>query len=532
MRRVLLGVLAAAMLAGCTTTPETSEEPPDLSGPPVTLRVLAGSELADMKPILDDAARATGVTVTMTFTGTLDGAETVAEGKADGTYDAVWFSSTRYLQTIPEAKQRLSTATRIMGSPVVLGVRTPVAAELGWDRKAPTWADIAAAAAGGRLTYAMTDPAASNTGFSALVAVAAALDGSGRALDATAIDRIAPKLVDFFSGQQLTAGSTEWLTGAFVKRNTGAERGGAIDGLISYEASLRSLNRAGTLPEPLTIVYPRDGVISADYPFTLLGGASDDVRDGYRRLTSYLRTKDVQRSIVDRTQRRSAVPGVAVPDRAPNGLVELPFPGTRTAIDALLTAYFDRLRKPARTVYVLDLSGSMAGERLASLKTALSDLTGVTSSLSSQYCRFRSREEVILLPFSTAPGRPRTFTVSTESPQASRDAIRAAIGDLATAGDTAVYDSLVTAYGLFGGAEDRFLSIVLMTDGESNTGRGLGDFASFVPTASPPVRVFPILFGEAAEQEMRQVATLTGGEVFDARQGDLSTAFCQIRGYQ
>ncbi len=530
MRRVLLGVLAAALLAGCTTTPDDRkpEEQPDFSGPPVTLRVLAGSELADMKPILDDAAKATGVTVSMEYTGTLDGADSVAHGDADGKFDALWFSSTRYMQTIPEAKRRLSTATRIMGSPVVLGVRASVAAQLGWDRKAPTWADIAAAAAGGKLTYAMTDPAASNTGFSALVAVASALDGSGKALDASAIDRIAPKLINFFAGQQLTAGSTEWLTSAFVKREAGAE----IDGLISYEASLRSLNRAGTLPEPLTIVYPRDGVVSADYPFTLLGGASSAVRDAARRLTGYLRTKDVQKSIVDKTQRRPAIPGVALPDKAPNGLVELPFPGTRAAIDALLTAYFDRLRKPARTVYVLDMSGSMAGERLAALKKALSDLTGVDDSLSGKYCRFRSREEVILLPFSTTPHAPQSFTVSTESPQASRDAIRAAINGLDTAGDTAVYDSLVTAYGLFGGAEDRFLSIVLMTDGESNTGRGLGEFTSFLPSASPPVRVFPILFGEAAEQEMRQVAELTGGEVFDARQGDLSKAFCQIRGYQ
>jgi Ca-activated chloride channel homolog len=533
MRRILVAALAVAALAGCTTEdPAATPATPDLHGTPVTVRVLAGSELADMKPILDEAAKATDVTVRMTFTGTLDGADAVSRGEADGKYDALWFSSTRYLQTIPEAKRRLSTSTRIMGSPVVLGVRSTVAKDLGWDREAPTWSDIAAAAADGELSYAMTDPAASNAGFSALVAVAAALDGSGRALDAAAIDRIAPKLIDFFAGQQLTAGSTDWLTKAFVSRDTGADPGPPIDGLISYEASLRSLNRAGSLPEPLTVIYPKDGVVSADYPFTLLAGASDDVRDGYRRLTRYLRAKDVQRSIVDKTRRRAAVPGVASPADAPRGLVELPFPGTRAAIDALLTAYFDRLRKPARTVYVLDLSGSMAGERIAALKTALSDLTGVDDSLSGKYCRFRSREEVILLPFSTQPRAPRTFTVSTESPQASRDAIRGAIDGLTTAGDTAVYDSLVAAYGLFGGAEDRFLSIVLMTDGESNTGRGLGEFTSFLSSAPGRVRVFPILFGEAAEQEMRQVATLTGGEVFDARQGDLSKAFCQIRGYQ
>jgi Ca-activated chloride channel homolog len=533
MRRILAAALAAAFLAGCTVEPGPEpENTPVETGPPVTLRVLAGSELADMQPILDEAARSTGVTVTMTFTGTLEGADTVSRGEADGKYDAVWFSSTRYLQTVPEAKRRLGTANQIMGSPVVLGVREPVAKRLGWDRTSPTWSDIAAAAAGGDLTYAMTDPAASNTGFSALVAVAAALDGTGRALDAAAIDRIAPQLTEFFSGQQLTAGSTDWLTNAFVRRNTGAEPGDPIDGLVSYESSLRSLNRAGTLPEPLTIVYPKDGVISADYPFTLLAGAADEIRDGYGRLADYLRRPDVQRSIVEKTERRAAVPRVALPAKAPSGLVELPFPDTRAAVDALLTAYFDRLRKPARTVYVLDLSGSMDGERLAALKTALSDLTGVNTSLSGQYCRFRSREEVILLPFSTSPGTPMNFTVSAESPQASRDAIRGAIEALVTTGDTAVYDSLVTAYGLFGGAEDRFVSIVLMTDGESNTGRTLEDFTAFVPGAPRQVRVFPILFGEAAEQQMRTVATATGGELFDARQGDLSRAFCQIRGYQ
>jgi Ca-activated chloride channel family protein len=44
--------------------------------------------------------------------------------------------------------------------------------------------------------------------------------------------------------------------------------------------------------------------------------------------------------------------------------------------------------------------------------------------------------------------------------------------------------------------------------------------------------VFPVLFGEAAEEQMRRVATISGGEVWDARGGDLTKAFCQIRGYQ
>jgi Ca-activated chloride channel family protein len=419
-----------------------------------------------------------------------------------------------------------------MGSPVVLGVRESAARRLGWDAKAPTWSQIATAAERGEFTYGMTDPAASNTGFSALVAVAAALDGTGRALDAAAIDRIAPRLAGFFSGQRLTAGSSNWLAGSFTRRATGEDPGGPLDGLINYESTLRSLNRDRQLPEPLTIVYPADGVISADYPFTLLAGASDEVRDGYDRLVDHLRAGPTQNAIVVKTERRAVVPNVGLPRDAPGGLVELPFPDTRAAIDALLVAYFDRLRTPARTVYVLDVSGSMAGERLAALKTALTGLTGVDTTLSGRYCRFRSREEVVLLPFASVAGEPTTFTVSAESPQSSRDAIRAAIDGLRAEGETAVYDSLVTAYGQFADAGGRFPSIVLMTDGESNAGRALGDFTSFLATAPQPVRVFPILFGEAAEEEMRQVATATGGELWDARDGDLGRAFCQIRGYQ
>ena len=47
---------------------------------------------------------------------------------------------------IPGASKRLGASTKIMASPVVLGVRRPLARKLGWDKKAPTWRDIAEAA--------------------------------------------------------------------------------------------------------------------------------------------------------------------------------------------------------------------------------------------------------------------------------------------------------------------------------------------------------------------------------------------------
>jgi Ca-activated chloride channel homolog len=537
IRRLVTFFAATALLAGCTSNGnaapvETTATPEISPGPAYTLRVLGGSELADLKPILDEAAKATGVTVKMDYAGSLEGAETVATGKADGKYDAIWFSSDRYLTTVPGGKERLATATSIMASPVVLGLRQSVATRLGWaGGKQVTWSDIAAAAGRDDFTFAMTDPSASNTGFSALVAIASALDGSGRAVDAAAVERVAEPLAGFFGAQRMTAGSSGWLTDAYLRQQP------PVDGLINYEASLDQLNRSGKAGEPLTIVYPADGVVSADYPLTLLSGASTEARDAHERLAAFLRTPSAQQKIGQQTSRRPAVPGVALPQGLPGSLVELPFPGTKQAADALLSAYADRLRRPSRTVYALDVSGSMRGTRLTTLKSAVSGLTGVNTSLTGEQCRFRSREEVYLLPFSTRPQSPRPFTIDESNPQPSRDGVRKAAQSLKAGGDTAVYDSLIAAYRAVDAAKDknRFHSIVLMTDGESNQGAGLQQFKQFIGTRgsnATPVPVFPVLFGEAAESQMRSVATLTGGEVFDARKDDLTSVFCQIRGYQ
>ena len=531
IRRVLAGVTTAALLTACTSAPP-EKKPPAPPAAKVTLRVLAGSELADLKPILDAAAKATGVTVKMDFTGSLEGAETVATGQADGKYDAVWFSANRYLETIPEAKKRLGAATRIMGSPVVLGLRASTAERLGWTGKPVTWKDIAAAAEAGRFTFAMTDPADSNTGFSALVAVAAALDGSGRALDAAAINKVAAPLTGFFKAQKMTAGSSGWLTDAYVKRMSGPE---PVDGLINYEASLIALNNTNRLNEPLTLIYPSDGVVSADYPLTVLAGAPAEIRDAHQRLTDYLRTEPVQKQIGTETARRPAVAGVARPAGLPESPVELNFPETRASIDALLSAYLDKLRRPSRTVYVLDVSGSMGKNgRITQLKAALTGLTGVNRTLTGSYCRFRSREEVVILPFSDKPGRPQTYTIDARNPQPSRDRLRGEIEKLQVRGNTAVYDSVIAAYGALDAAadQDRFTSIVVMTDGESNRGRDLAAFKKFIAPKDGAAAVFPILFGEAQEAQMRELGALTGGETWDARGGDLTKAFCQIRGYQ
>ncbi len=536
IRRFLPAVAAVALLAGCSD----EADPARPLGEPAAgvLRVLAGSELADLQPVLDEAAKATGVTVKLSFTGTIEGAEKIASGAAEQGFDAVWFSSNRYLELVPEAQKRLGTPAKVMSSPVVLGLPAAKVRELGWDSRRVGWAEIAAAAGARKFTYGMTDPSASNSGFSALVGVAAALSGSGSALDAARIAAVAPQLKEFFSAQTLSAGSSGWLSEAYVRRARGEDPGAGVDGLINYESVLLSLN--ATLPEPLTLVYPNDGVVTADYPLTLLTSAPSEARGAHQKLADHLRGADVQRKIMDTTHRRPAVPQVQ-PDAkfTVRDLVELPFPGSQSAVDGLITTYFDQLRRPSRTLYVLDTSGSMQGDRIEGLRTALAGLTGADESLAGKFNRFHGREQVTLLPFSSTARPALKYEVPTGDPRPVLDQIRGTARSLDASGGTAIYSSLREGYDVLreqiDADPDRFTSIVLMTDGENTGSENVDDFTTFhagLPQHFKGIPIFPVLFGESATSEMERVAKMSGGKVFDARDRSLAAAFKEIRGYQ
>ncbi|MFH9688552.1 substrate-binding domain-containing protein [Streptomyces sp. NPDC017413] len=528
-RRALLPLLAAALtvpLAACTTDRESGRDTgrggDDGQPRKETVRVLASSELSDMGPLLEEAREATGITVRPTWAGTLDAVERLASGKTDGAFDAVWLSSNDYLRLDPEAARRIASETPLMASPVALGVRPGTVRRLGWDAGAVSWAQVHRAVAAGDLTYGMTDPSRSNSGFAALISVTSGLSGAQAALTDADVRETGSKLKEFFAGQRLTSGSSGWLASAYARRST-------VDALINYESVLLSLNRDSGAG--LTVIRPRDGVVTADYPLSALTGATPDARDAVRTLTEHFRSTAVQREITALTLRRPVVAGARPADPlSPEQRRELPFPGTRSVADGLLASYEHRLRRPSRTVYVLDTSGSMEGARLARLKSALNGLTG----------DFREREQVTLLPFGSSVKQVRTHTVDPADPKAGPAAIRADSAALTAEGDTAIYSSLAAAYDHLGpDTESAFTSIVLMTDGENTAGRSAAEFAAFyraLPAARRVTPVFPIVFGDSDRSELESIAALTGGRLFDGTKeegpGSLDGAFEEIRGYQ
>jgi Ca-activated chloride channel family protein len=520
--KMVLGILLiVGVLAGCGSIA-------GIGTPENTIRVLAGSELKDIEPLLEQIHQDTGVALEMSYIGTLDGAEQLMGGAKT---DMAWFSHAKYLTLLQGESGLIASQEKIMLSPVVLGVKQSKAEEWGWvDNPDLTWADIAARAGSGELKYAMTNPASSNSGFTSLVGVASALSDSSDALTVDQIDTEA--LQEFFKGQALTAGSSGWLAESYVREQE------KLDGLVNYESVLLQLNQSGQLQEPLYLVYPKEGIITADYPLMLI---NEEKREDYTRLVEYLLAPEMQRTLMERTLRRPANPDVEPGDMFPdNLLVEVPFPNNLEVIDTLLFSYLDEQRIPSHAFFVLDTSGSMEGEGIRDLKASLSNLTGIDQSITGRFARFRQREQVTFLPFSNNVNDVRDFQVDeTEAESQSMEEIRSYINILSANGGTAIFSSLIRAYQLAAEAyqqdPERYYSIVLMSDGENTEGVSYQQFLqdyNALPAEVRNIRTYTIMFGRADEETMEAIAETTGGRAFDAKSTSLNVIFKQIRGYQ
>jgi Ca-activated chloride channel family protein len=175
------------------------------------------------------------------------------------------------------------------------------------------------------------------------------------------------------------------------------------------------------------------------------------------------------------------------------------------------------------------------------LKAALHLLSGSDQiTMAGRYARFLPREKVDLTTFDSKI--VDHLGVDFAGP-AGYDKTLARFEDfvatLEPKGGTAIYDALRATYQQ--ALNDRkqqpgyYPSIVLMTDGESSSGsnyEAFRDWYQSLPDTGQDIPVFTIMFGDADPAEMKSLAELTGGRVFDATSASLSAVFKEIRGYQ
>jgi Ca-activated chloride channel homolog len=543
--------LLMALLVACS---DKAAPPPPTVATPVAIanefKVLATSDLKDAQPLEQMVEKATGVKLRFRYGGTMESTEAVQNGKAQA--DAAWFANAKYLLSDPQGQARVKLQEKIMLSPIVVGVSESHAKTLGWDKPEVaakiTWNTIAQAAQNGQLKYALSNPATSNQGFMALMGVAAAASKKAEALTAQDVDRGA--ISGFVKGYKLAGDNSTYLSEKFIE-----QQGPRVNAFINYESWLLSLNQSGKLKEKLNLIYPLEGVATADYPLMLL---NDSRRDDYQKVVAYLKGDAAQAWLATTTLRRPVNAEVAKTQAGlfPQNhmLVELPFSPDRALADGLIDAYLNEFRLPIASTFVLDVSGSMnGGGRRQQLVQALQYMAGDDASLTGRIARLTSREKIWMLPFSDAPqaatyfevpaGKPSAKGVQVQTDTAAKQAVLVKVRDYAEGltmnGGTALYDTVLLALQNMNTERQKNpsyqYSVVAFTDGENNKGRGLTEFKAAYATLPEDVKaipVFMVLFGEANERDLKDLVATTGGRTFDARNTSLYNVFKDIRAFQ
>lgn len=555
--RCAAAVALPLMLLACGRKEAPASAPPPSPAPVVAeaveFKVLATSDLRDALPLEVMVAKATGVRLKFSFGGTMESTEAVLTGRSNA--HAAWFANAKYLLSDPQGQGRVKLQEKIMLSPIAVGVNASAARKLGWDdpqvAAGVTWKVLTQAARTGQLRYALSNPATSNQGFMALIGVVAAASNKAEALTAADVDRGA--IAAFLKGYKLPGDNSTYLSEKFIERQ--GNQADQLNAFINYESWLLSLNNSGKLREKLVLVYPHEGVSTADYPLMLL---DDTRRADYLKVVAYLKGPEAQSWLAQQTLRRPINRDVAAAQAAlfPAGemRVELPFSPSRDLADGLIDAYLNEFRRPIASTFVLDTSGSMDGKgRRAQLIEALHYIAGADSSLTGRLAKLTSRERVWMLPFSSRPGEITAFELpaghaaakgvqlqeDSEAKQKALADVRSYASGLQMKGGTALYDSVLAA--LTHTLEQRKqapqyqYSVVAFTDGENTEGRSLAAFKAAYAQLPEDVRsipVFMVLFGEAAEADLKDLVQTTGGRVFDARKTPLYAVFKDIRAYQ
>lgn len=553
VRKALLLLALPLALAGCSKEDAAPAPPAADAAPAAVFKVLATSDLRDAQPLEEMVAKATGVKLKFTFGGTMESTEAVLSGKTDA--HAAWFANAKYLLSDPQGQGRVKLQEKIMLSPIAVGVNETAAKQLGWSDPAVaakvTWKTVAEAARDGKLRYALSNPATSNQGYTALMAVVAAASNKSEVLSPQDVDRGA--IADFLKGYKLPGDNSTYLSEKFIERQ--GNQASQLNAFINYESWLLSLNSSGKLREKLTLVYPHEGVSTADYPLMLLDDAR---RADYQKVVAWLKGPEAQTWLARQTLRRPINGEVAAQQAGlfPSGamLVELPFSPSRELADGLIDAYLNEFRRPIASTFVLDTSGSMNGAgRRAQLIEAIHYIAGGDNSLTGRLAKLTNRERVWMLPFSGRPGEVTAFEVpagraqakgvqvqqDSEAKQQVLGQVRDYASGLNMTGGTALYDTVLAA--LQHSLEQRKkspqyqYSVVAFTDGENTEGRNLAAFKAAYAQLPEDVRaipVFMVLFGEAKEADLKDMVQTTGGRVFDARKTPLYAVFKDIRAYQ
>ncbi len=278
---------------------------------------------------------------------------------------------------------------------------------------------------------------------------------------------------------------------------------------------------------PLVAVYPTEGTLVSDNPWFVLDAdwVDDATRAAAADLLAFVQSETSQQRFLDDGFRAAdGTPGpLATPDDGvlPDQPTTVLSPPNGQVLTALLDSW-ERNRKPARVLLVLDVSGSMADVVAGPGQTRLAlAQQAVLGSLDG----FAEQDQVGMWIFSSADadgGRPWTPVVDVAPAAEAVPALEEVVPRLVAGGGTALYATTKAAHAemLADAGSNRIEAVVVLTDGVNEDADN--DLSAVLKAlqAEPGatnVRVFTVGYGEDADQQtLEAIAEASDARAYNA----------------
>jgi Ca-activated chloride channel family protein len=544
-----LWVCAAFLLAACGSV-QSLVQPPSVS-----VTILYGSEKqAWFDPLVKqyNAAQhktAAGklIVVTATALGSVESGAMIISGASQPT---VWSPASGLYIPVENATWRKThsddlitgTPDKLVLSPVVIAMWRPMAEALGWPDKPLGWADIAQLAISdkgwaafnypewGSFKFGHTHPNYSNSGLVSVVAEAYAASNKQRGL--TVADLQDPKVQTFMSQVESSIIHYGTSTGFFADRMF---KGGPsyLSAAVMYEnlvAAQEDARLKGTSSQlSVVALYPKEGTFWSDHPYAILNApwVTAEQKEGAKDFETFLLAKPQQLAAIALGFRPSdpSVPLSAPLDAAhgvdtqqPKTVLEVPSADVISAAQAL----WRQTKKPVDVTVVLDISGSMGGDKIAAARNSVGQFIGLLDD--------NDRLAINVFNNTITPLTPLT-TLGPKRADVSRH-----VSALVEGGGTALYDAVSQAYDEMtaNGDPKHIRALVVMTDGQdTDSNSTLDELKAKIGATSEEggnaIKIFTIAFGSDADQSvLTTIATAAGGQEYAADPKTISQTYAAI----
>jgi len=429
----------------------------------------------------------------------------------------------------------------------------PMAETLGWPDTPIGWDTIVALAADpqgwasygrpewGQFQFGHTHPAYANSGLLSMTGFVYGITGKTETL--TAADVYAPEVEEAM--RELEQNTSKYGRQAPALLELMAREGPSYlhaAAVPEADAVRFNVERGDELTFPLAFIFPARGTIWADHPYCILDNAewvTAEQAEAAAVFRDYLLAQAQQEVAIDNYLRPldSSIPLHAPLDLAngtdprvnPNTVPALPSPNAE--ISAAVIDLFQITKRKATVLLVLDVSGSMEGEKIRAARSATVEFLQ----------RLDANDEVGVMIFSDGSQLLQEPIRKGDVAETLSPRVEGLVADGNTALYRAVCESVKAMDGLqredIGKGETRLYGIVLLSDGEDTVGNVTENqmFATCLPANAEAdgVKIFPIAFGEDADETvLARMATVTGGLMFTADPASISNVYLSISAEQ